>query len=262
MGGSGGGQGSGKVEYAAYLETAHTLFIGTSTPTTNMVTAMNTATASAPYSTANAYDPSADLAHMAASVVTFNTAVDQLLNTADITADADAFAAILDDQIATVVVPRYNAHLRDICAVQSSAFAIGLAEIYKGRDRDVAKYTSEIKLSRKGQYIQGKRDVAHYTIETDRMKIASKHDEEQRNTELDALDAGWKMDVLMKGGQLLGALGGGTHVPDKASKAQSAVAGALAGAAAGAYVGSVVPGVGTAAGAVAGGIIGAGATFL
>lgn len=261
----GGSGGSGKVEYAAYLQDRHSDFIGlaaTYSIDLNLTEVLNTMMAASPYVLATAFNPDADIAAMLTAVNTYDSEVDSLLNESDITSEVTAYAAVLDDELDNNVTPQYNAMMRDICAVQTSSFAVGLANIATNRQRDIAKFTADLRFKRRELYIQGKRDTMHYTLETKRAAIQSGHDQEQRDSELDALDIGWDMECLLRGGQLLGALGGGTHVQKGPSKAQSAVAGALTGAAAGAYVGSVVPGVGTAIGAGVGGALGAAAAFM
>jgi len=66
-----------------------------------------------------------------ASISTINSAV-------------SGYAARLDDTIASDVLPRFQAGMRDINAVQSSAFAIGRAVIEGMRDRDVANFDADL----------------------------------------------------------------------------------------------------------------------
>lgn len=265
MGGSGGGQGSGKVEYAAYLQERHGDYIGTTASfsiDTNLTTTLNTMMASSPYALASAFDPTTDLVAMLTAVQEFESRLGIMYADDTVQVEVNAYADMLDAELDNTVKPQYRAMMRDICAVQTSSFAIGLANIDESRQRDVAKFSADLKYKRDEMYIQGKRDVMHYTLEVKRATIQAKHDQEQRDSELEVLDAGWDIECLLRGGQMLGALGGGTHISKGASKAQSAITGALAGAAAGAYVGSVVPGVGTAIGAGVGGVIGAASSFL
>lgn len=63
-----------------------------------------------------------------------------------IVADGVAFAARLNDEINTVVLPRFRRGMQDINAVVSSAFPLGQAFIEGMRDRDIAKHDSEIRL--------------------------------------------------------------------------------------------------------------------
>ena len=247
----GGGGASGKVQYAAYLETAHEEIIGTAVTTTTLKETLNTMTLNSPYTLASAFDPDARLALIDAAIVSFTTTVDKLLDETDIEADINAYAASLDNQIEQEVKPRFNALMRDIGAVQSSSYAIGFANIEANRTRDVAKYSTEIRIHRKGLQVQGGRDLLQRTLDGNRTNIVAKSDEEARNTEIDVYDAEWDMTALLKGGQFLGSLGGGTTIPDKPSKTRSVLGAGMTGAAAGAYVGGPV-------GAVVGGVIGIG----
>ena len=64
-----------------------------------------------------------------------------------ITADVDAFADQLDDEITTKILPRFKCGMLNINAVQTSAFTIGQSIIEGFRDRDVAKHASAIRLN-------------------------------------------------------------------------------------------------------------------
>ena len=64
-----------------------------------------------------------------------------------IVADGVAFAAQLDDQITTTVLPRFRRGMQDINAVISSAFPIGESIIESFRNREVAKHDSGIRLN-------------------------------------------------------------------------------------------------------------------
>jgi hypothetical protein len=55
-----------------------------------------------------------------------------------------AYGARLDDTISSDVLPRFQAGMRDINAVQSSAFVIGRAVIEGMRDRDVAMFDADL----------------------------------------------------------------------------------------------------------------------
>jgi len=57
----------------------------------------------------------------------------------------DAFEAIVDDHVSTDILPRFQAGMYDINAVQSSAFTLGQAVIEAQADREVAQYQGEIR---------------------------------------------------------------------------------------------------------------------
>lgn len=257
-GGSGGSQGSGKVSYAPYLEDAHQKMIGdtlTATLDSDLYAALNIALAATPYANEVAFNPDVAIQSMIDAVDTFEQAVATLISDQDTQADVNSYAAILDYQINTETLPKFDALARDMGIIQSSSFAIGRAIIASNRDRDVAKYASSLKTSQKERYVAAQAQVAHYAIETQRMRIASKVDENLQNVEFETLDATWEVDTLVKGGQLLGILGGGAALPNKPSRLQSALAGGLSGAAAGALIGGP-------SGAAIGGAVGVASAFL
>lgn len=255
----GGGGSSGKVSYAAYLELNHQAIIGNSVTypvTQNLFQTLNIMMATSPYAAALAFDPAADLADMVTALSTFDANIADLVSVAKITADVGTFSDILDAEITSKTLPAFNARMRDIGAVQTSSFAVGTALIWASRDREVAKYETTLTLKRDEIAYQGWKDKLHYSIDVSRMAIAAKNDQGQLNVEYDMLDANWDIECLMKAGQILGCLGGGTHLPDKPSKIGSALSGALSGAAAGAMTGTGPIGIG------AGAAIGAAAAFL
>lgn len=90
------------------------------------------------------------------------------------------------------------------------------------------------------------------------LKLSAEKEEEQRNVELDYLDATWDLSLFQIGGSLLSSgVGGAGYVPNRPSKGASAASGAFSGAAAGGQIGASVPGGGPATagiGAVIGGI--------
>ena len=256
--GGGGGQGSGKVGYAAYLEGSHKNLIGdytTYSVDTNLVEVLNTMMAASPYATMVAFDPSTDLTAMLTALSVYDTTITNLLNETVIAADVAAYADILDDEIDSKVVPNFNARMRDIGAVVSSSYAVGLSNIWGMRDRDVAKYAAGMRIKREELTLAAREIHTKTKIDVHRMTIAAKHDKQTVDNEIDVQDANWDIECLLKGGQILGCLGGGTHIPDKPSKLQSALSAGLSGAAMGTMI---APGIGTAIG----GVIGFGSAFV
>ena len=288
--GGGGGGNSGKVDYPAYMKTQHETWL------TALATDITTArTGNSPYYAAVAYDPTTPLAAMDTAVCAFNTVVDVLNNETDwdsamtqakttidalisdtyINADVDAFADKLDDQVDNVTIPKFQRGMQDINAVQTSAFALGEALIYGMRDRDVAKYTSDLRLKSSlmrnelivksaSEMLQAlltrvdfEKNVAHYTLEYNRMFIAAKKDQTDQDYEFDDLDAKWDLEMFQYGGNMMASIAGAaTNQGTKgASKTASAIGGALSGAAAGMAVGGPT-------GAAIGGALGLASSFL
>ena len=289
--GGGGGGNSGKVDYPDYMKTQHETWL------TAIATDITTArSGNSPYYSAAAYDPTTPLAAMDTAVCAFNTVVDALSNESDwdsamtqakttidalisdtyINADVDAFAGKLDDQVDNITIPKFQRGMQDINAVQSSAFVLGEALIYGMRDRDVAKYTSDLRLKSSlmreelivksaSEMLQAlltrvdfEKNVAHYTLEYNRMYIAAKKDWTDQDYEYDELDAKWDLEMFQYGGNVMASIAGaatnqGTKGP---SKAASALGGAMSGAAAGLAT-SFTP-----MGAAIGGALGLASSFL
>lgn len=285
--GGGGGGGSGKVSYPAYMETWHSTWLD------NTGTAMTTAQAANPWTGETAYDPDTELAVAWCAICALNTVVDAMDHRVDwnaammqaettvdalisdsyITADSDAYNTILTDQLDDVDLPKFKAGMSDINAVMSSAFVVGQSVMYAYKERNVAKYTADLRVKLCDlrnkmivgsasemikaliQEVEFKKAVAHMTVEEKRIHIVAKDEEASEQLSIDENDALWDLDTFQYGANMLAAIGGGTNLTSsgqkKPSKAQSALGGALSGAAAGA----MVPGAG-AVGAAVGGVIG------
>jgi len=76
---------------------------------------------------------------------------------AEISADVDAYEAVVDDHVETDVLPRFQRGMQDINAVMTSAFTIGQAIIEGMADRDVAKYQGSLRVA---AYMQKDKIVA------------------------------------------------------------------------------------------------------
>jgi len=298
MGNGSGSQGSGKVSYPAYLETAHSEFIddagvdalGT---TTNVATAIEAAILANPYDLtintgAVAYDPSSSIADMNTAIVdlgvminsydeetdwashlrTAKVAIDgDLIETKYIENDVKAYKDLLDDALTMTTLPRFRGGMRDINAVTSSAFAIGVAYIEASSQRDVAKYSKELMLKLNIQRNENatksaevmlnyaisvgelKKALAHYTIETNRLEIVANKEESDSNLAIEEAEAKWDLEMLAYMGNAIAAIAGAAAGRELKgpSTMRTAMGGALSGAAAGMMIGG-------APGAVVGGI--------
>lgn len=288
-GGSSGGS-SGKVDYPAYMKDQHLTWL------TNVASDITTARAgNSPYYSAVSFDPSTNITNIDTAITTFNslvdalshetdwesamqqaeTTVDALIDLSYINDDVTAFAAIQDDQIDNVVLPKFQRGMQDINAVQTSSFVLGEALIYGMRDRDVAKYTSELKLKLNIQRnelvasgastmlqnlmsrVDFERVVTHYTLEANRIAIVANVDYNKQELELDELDARWDLTTFAFGSNVMSSIAGSATNQGTPQKSQmaSALGGALSGAAAGAKVGGGY-------GAVIGGVLGAASSYL
>lgn len=291
MGGSsgGGGSSSGQVSYPAYMSTWHETWLD------NVATAMTAAQGADPFGSATAYDPDAEITEMESAVVAFEAVINALAHEADwsaavsasetgvdsviddtyINAEIAAFANILDDQVVNKAVPSFESGMRDINAVMSSSFAVGKALIYAFRDRDVANYAASLRskltfmrndyvftnaakiLELQYARVSLAKELAHYIIEFNRIKIVAKKEQADQDLAIDESSALWDLQTFQYGNNVLSSIAGGTSAPGKNQRgtANSAIGGALSGAATGAMIGTEIePGYGTAIGAVIGGI--------
>ena len=287
-GSSGGGGSSGAVSYPAYMQAVHGDWLnngGADSITQSITDTMNTAFGNSPWSGLAAYNPDAAISSYEAVLTAFKALLAGVSDTADwaalhaqadatitavveadITADIAAFSNQLDDEILVKVLPRFRRGMQDINAVVSSAFPIGEAVIESFRDRDVAKFSSGIRLalrsksyelilSGSGQMLQlmlqrlgWEESYTKVFIESQRMKIVAKKEQTDQDAKLDEEDALWDLEVFQYGSNLLASIGGGVSSPNtkQPSQAQSMIGGALSGAAAGAMI------AGASGGAIAG----------
>lgn len=286
-GGSSGGGSSGKVDYPEYMKTQHQTWL------TALASLITTATTGdSPFASDTAYDPTTRITTMDNAVCAFNGVVDALAHETDwesavdaavakidaaviddttITTDIDAYSDQLDDEITNKVLPAFQGGMRDVNAVYSSAFVMGEAHIYAMRDRDVAKYASELRvklnlyrvelikasvsnmLSNLMKRVEFEQSVAHYSIESTRIGVVALKEQIDQDILIEDLDARWDMDVYQYGANMLAGIGGGSVSTGSSagmSKSQSALSGAIAGASIGAGAGGWAAG----AGAVIGGI--------
>ncbi len=292
MGSSGGGGGgAGVVDYPAYMKDFHggvLDHVGVDTVSDSLLDIMNVALGNSPYLGVTAYDPDADIAAMVAGVTDFDTLVTLLsagtgldaliagvLSDVRVDTAVTEFSADLGDRLTVEVLPRFEAGMRDINAVTSSAFGIGRAIIEASQDRQVSKFSADLHLEAfKSLHDDSLRVIAlkleyqkflsHYTVEVNRIKIVAKKEEADSNMDLDEADASWDLGVFQHGGNFLASIGGGVATPDKKKKnpTASAIGGAMTGAAAGAMVGAEVGSVGGGYGAVIGAVLGAAAGYL
>ena len=285
----GGGSSSGKVDYPEHMKVVQADWLyqsGSDHITMSMTDVMNAALGSSPWIDQVAYDTDNDVAAMIeasddlqtlVSLLSSNNSLDSIM--ANVLDDSyidnvvNEYAEDLDARLESETLPRFEAGMRDINAVMSSAFAIGRAIIEENQDRQVAKFAADLHMRNSidnairvvGLKLEYQKIASAMTIEAHRLKIVSKKEEYETNMTIDEKDALWDLQVFQHGANLLASIGGGVAVPGGGkgpSQLQSAVGGALSGAAAGAMVGSAVPGIGTVTGAIVGGVLGAGSAFL
>jgi hypothetical protein len=302
-GGGGGGGGTGAVDWPDYMETFQGQMLdhaGADTPTSSYVDLFNAAIAANPFTGVVAYDPATRLAAIEGAITSFDSVVSALSETTDwgsfvavlrantsswatlasgvrveidaymvdketLNDEIDAYAAELDDQLHNVSLPRFEAGMRDIGAVVSSAFSLGRAHVIGMRDRDVARFSSELYrrtfeqrnelivrgtqaavaiediIARNVQQLIAMEElrvkysgvVAGLSVESGRMSMIAEKEEADRQAQIDEIEARWSLNMLQYGANLLASIGGGVVSEDEATPFQSALGGAASGAAMG-----------------------------
>ena len=226
---SGGGGGSGKVDYPTYLKEVHAqLLYGageSSHGDMNIVTpvddAINDAISGNPFVDLSPYNPTPHLVEMA-------NAVDNL----------DVFINSMEsnNEIENTLA-KFDAGMRDINAVNSSAFVIG---------RQIIASTLMV------QKLQAKQQLAQMSIEARRVMLVANREFVDQDNEYQVKFMKWPLEQLQKGSNVMAGIAGATAVgggADQPSTGQSVLGGALGGASIGASVGG-------APGAVVGGFLG------
>lgn len=286
---------AGRIYFPDHMKTIHQEWLnntGSDAIESSIVSKMNVAIGSTPFGSADVYDPSSRLTAMGTAVGDFNTLIDALdwdgdweaavtaaVTKADAevfdstTQDADiaAFQTLIDTRIEDTVLPRFQAGLRDVNAVMSSAFVIGESLIEAQASNEVVKYGTDLKLKERIQRndfilksvetllrdhlarieLEGK--YVHYFLEYERMAIVATKEKYDFALNVEVQAAKWDLEIYAYGCNMLSAIGGGTFMPNiqSPSTAQSALGGALSGAAIGSQVGG---GWGAAIGGAIGGI--------
>lgn len=272
-GGGGGGGGSGRVDYPDYMKTQHGEWLG------DLDTLINAA--SNPFTGAVAYDPDTAITAGDTAICAFNTLVDAMDHNSDwqvsiaaVTSylDASVFSTVtlttptpaaeaeiedsvqafsdqLDDQITATVIPRLELGYRDAGAALTSAFVIGRALVEEGRNKDVAKYSGDLRIQafiqkdkiladnidRKNMInaqlemhrrdsiikstdralidliarVEFERHVATLTADFKRVQIVAKSEETKQNYSYDEAEALFPMEIYQYAGNMMASIGGG-----------------------------------------------------
>lgn len=291
------------VEYPSYMKIVHEKMLvgsidGSGGGTGGVLAAIVTAAAANPYTGLTAYDPATYVTDMEAALTAFAAIVTALDAHTDydtystaaaaqidavvspeayILARVSAHATALDNEINTKILPRFNAGMRDINAVQTSAFVIGDAIIMIDRQDKVDKFSADMRLqadSKRAELIQNAtaemirmylqkaeygRVVAAFTLDLKRLAFAMHGDYKTETKALLADEGRWPLEIYKYGANMLASVGGGTtsSTPTDGNKTARTIGSGLSGAIAGAMVGSQVYGnTGAGIGAIMGGLAG------
>ena len=288
MSGSSGGGSSGEVSWPQWISTLHK--DGADIMFAAVAGALN------PFIGATSFDPATEISLMMTELSDLDTAIaafdpasdwsDMIdlvqnkyaatfIDETSIAAAVAAYSAILDDDLTNKTLPRFRGGMRDINAVQSTAFVIGQSLLEAWKAREVAKYAAdyrgdlekaraEIVINTAGKLLEPQlakldavKAAAQLNIDTQRIRIVALKEQRDSQMELDEMEQKWGAEKWTAYGNYIASMSGGTSrsTGRTPSTTQSAIGGALSGAAAGGSMGGWW-------GAAAGGILGAGSAML
>lgn len=287
----GGGDASGEIRYAPYLESAHKEHLDKVTTAIDAVMTENLPNQTNPYGGYTPFNLSAGFfgkvegdPEVTYELDSFPSLFDMfgkfmggfdvcdlwgkmyenVVHGPEIASAVAAHSAILQDDIDTTVLPKFLAGMRDINAIQSTAFVVGKGLIASAHVRGVNEFQSKIRLGAIqmtanlwSKHLDWNRDVINMYGEFFKLYWAAKLDVGKMDMEFDVKDKLWDLGVLDHGRAAIGALSGApaAKTGTEPSQGGGVLGGAMAGAATGAYVGGPW-------GALIGGIIGAAAGLI
>lgn len=325
-----GGGAAGKISYPEYISVAHGYFIDKNSidaPNISITEALNTALVNNPFIGEDAFDPESELAKSYADLTAFRTLVTSIDPNADysstataigilvntlinddyitsiiptidvdesaLAADAASYADIQNDILENTILPPWKAGMHNINAVTSSAFVVGEAILRGMNLRDIARYTSSVRIpivakntELNAAFITQRQDIiARYNVQRNEMirimtdsvmtlliqknsltgqvnsaardyaalHIASNFDQIEAQLEIEENEAKWEIGLFQPIASFLGALASGGGVG--APKKPSKAVSAISGAVGGASTGASI-GASIGGGAAAGGSTG------
>lgn len=309
-GGSGGGSSSGPVSYPDFMSTWLGGALnngGADTFTQSITDLINIAIGPGgnPFEGINAYDPVAEVSAIKDAAIELNTFLDQIsqdtnwataftsakdiidgeITDATVNADIVAFSSVLDEELESTngVIPKFESGMRDIGAVNTSAFVMGRADLYGKKALAVAKYGTELRhkqyLAKLDLYMRGtdkiievlmnksqlKEAATKLIIEANRISIVANKEQLDQDVAYMESSHRWDLEAFQHGANLLASIGSGTAPATEGKKPSvisSALGGALSGAASGALIGAQMGSVGGPMGAGIGAVLGMGASLL
>lgn len=285
---SGGSSGTQEIRYAPYLEAAHKEIIGTDDLDWDLFSALNEAFDSSPYSDYGSYNPERGFFGYKADGTTlwqlenfpslydmfgkfmagldvctlWGKVYEDVVHGAEINDSIAAHSAVLKDEIDTTIMPSYIAGMRDINAIQSSAFVVGKALMYDTHTKAVNQFAGDLRIHAIdvttqiwAKHLDWNTSVVTLYGKTLLSYFETKLSLDNAELEFLAKDELWNLNLFEYGRSVIGMLNGAAAAQgvNEPSGTQKIVGGAMSGAA----MGSMVPGVGTIAGGVIGGLAGA-----
>ena len=291
-GGAGGGSPSGTIAYPAYMQTTHGEWLNHTASDVilySITDLMNEAmTGPSPYSGFVTVDVDNAFLGPNKGPVNYIGPYDKLQDfscfdleskfaqfvsddTSVINAAIAAESALQNDEIDSKVLPRFQAGMLDINAVQSSTFVIGTALIQDGKNKILAKFSAatrldaisksaEVSMRRIQLALEYHRLRTTISIELARIYTTTKRDIDGLYAEVSAKDRLFDLSIYQYGVNVMSSIAGSAvSPPDTGTRgdAASPLSGALMGAGMGATMFPANPALGAAGGAIFGGIAGA-----
>jgi len=280
------------VDYPVYMQTIHETWL------TALSGQITTAIAANPFTALSAFDPTNDVAEMDTALATFAALVAAMSSTDYTTVYAQAVSLIdsnispdayilargaehavgLDNELASKVYPRFEAGMRDINAVMTSAFAIGRAIIETDRMDKYDKFVADMRFQADAkraetianaagemirihlQKIEHSRVKTALAVDVARLSISAFADRATETKAIEADQMRWPLECYKYGANMLAGIGGGTtsSVAMDGNKTARIIGSGLSGAVAGAMVGNAISpgGEGAGYGAIVGGLAG------
>jgi hypothetical protein len=235
--------------------------------------------------------------HLAALATSIDA---QLLTTEEIDESVNQYSEQLQADIEDKALPQFEAGMRDINAVMSSAFVVGEALIFAEKDRNVAKYAADLRLANWGDrnkalvnasssmtemdykmlsvkiqlaemtgkfWIQGteyKRQMTDKLIDVLRMKIVAKKEQNDEQLRRYVEYIKWPLATSQYYAAAIGAAGGGHAVPqgEGGTGSGGSITSVLGGVMAGASIGALFNSETGGWGSAIGGAMGGAAALL
>lgn len=289
---SGGSSGDNTVHYAPYWEAAHGAILnggGGDSPGHSVIDAFNSAYGRSPYGDSvelnirDAFFTESYVIQDFPSLwdmfgkfmagldihLLWQQTFDNVSTSPEINNAVTAQATYLDDDIETNVLPRFHAGMRNINAVQSSAFASGRALIEDSRVKAINKFASEIRLRALDisadmwkAHLRWNEAVINSYSNMFKLYYALELDVDKHNLDMRVRDELFDLGLFEYVRAMLGVVSGaqgtvdpGSSGPGGVSGTASAVSGALGGAATG-FASGGLPG------GIIGGVLGLASSFL
>jgi hypothetical protein len=276
------------VRYAEYFEEAHTAILnnnGSDFPVASVVAAFNSAYGRSPFGSATVIDVTGGFFSYGYSIASFPCLWDMfgkfmagldvhdlwgqtfngIVASAEINQAVSAQSDYLDDDLRQRTLPRFEGGMRNINAVQSSAFAIGRALIENNKVKAVNKFASEIRLRALdvsiemwAKHLDWNTTVVGTYAKMYQLYYSVEMDANNQNVDMRMRDVLFDLSLFEYVRSMLGVVSGamGTVQPQGPSQTAKAVSGALGGAAMGYQM------TGNPYGALIGGVVGLAASFI